>query len=139
MQSDPQFKKLARVVEYWTRNRAVGSTYAALEGVNGQTSGCILIVINNMQRAKLKDQVAEHVEIMTLDEAKEGKLEGYKLPMVMDHFAIQQLIIEMSGVGMKHGELEKARVYNTLLTNGMIKPEYQKQIYIRAKEIEEKT
>lgn len=139
MQNTPEFRALASIVEYSNANIAE-ATIAIVSSLNDDYEW-LLIVANKGEEESVGQFLNDTTKVATLEDAKKGDIPKQRpdLFMVLTPLATQQLLIEMSGLGMRHGELSKAEVYNTLLTNGMIRPEHQKNVYIRAKEIEERT
>lgn len=139
MQNTPEFRALASVVEYWNTNMDFHTQFLVESLPKGKE--CLLIVANQAEEEMVGQWIGDKVKVFTLVDAKAGKLPKPRLtlPMVISPLATQQMLIEMSGLGMRNSEFAKRDVYEALLTNKMIKPEFQKQIYIRIKEIEEKT
>lgn len=133
-----EFRELAQIVESWNANMQLHTEFM-MEKI-GHEHECIVITANSNELKAWQGKY-ENIRLITLKDAKAGKIpqDVPEIPMLMTPLAIQQMLIDMSGVGMRHIEFAKRDAYQAMLTNSMIKPEYQKQVYIRIKEIEERT
>lgn len=136
MQNTAEFRKLAGIVEYW--NPVMKEHTKLLVG--RITKKTLLIVVDQNEAAEITKLEIPMAGLFTLEHAKEGKLPAAKpdFPVMLTPLAIQQMMIEMSGLGLWNGDQSKHEVYQALLTNGMIKPQFQKQVYMKIKEIEER-
>lgn len=128
MQSSKEFKRLANIVEYWNDKLEVNTELL----VNSLTFECLLIVSSKKEEEEINNWLNDPVKVLTLDEMKESPdVLNLNLPMFLTPNAVQIMFVEMSGLGMRNGETGKVEAYEAMLTNGMIKKEYQKQVYTR--------
>lgn len=81
-------KKLKFLLDYFNSNRGIGHTKTELEGINN-SDDAILIVHNREFGKYLKLPDTKYLSINELE-----KLRGIKKPIIIDHFALEQLLNE---------------------------------------------
>ena len=95
-----ELDNLRQIWEYYHQNRQVGHTTAMIDGAN--KTPCILIVADNQQRKYLMRSVQPHVKMVTVTEAKMGKLKGTKMPLLIEHYALTGMFDELLSLMAKH-------------------------------------
>ena len=138
MQNSEEFKRLAKIIEYWNDKLEVNTELL----VSGLVFECLLIVSSEKEAKEIDKWLHDPVKVLTLDEMtkeENSNILALNLPMFLTPNAVQIMFVEMSGLGMRNSEIGKVQAYEAMLTNGMIKKEYQKQVYMRIQAGKERT
>lgn len=138
MQNFEEFKRLAKIVEYWNDKLEV-NTELLVKSLNFE---CLLVVSSEKEGKEIDKWLNDPVKVLTVDEMtkeENSNILALNLPMFLTPNAVQIMFVEMSGLGMRNNETGKVEAYEAMLTNGMIKKEHQKQVYMRIQAGKERT
>jgi ribosomal protein L37E len=99
------------ILRYYALNRRVGHTHAMLKGA--ENTDCIVLTANQRHAEQLKKQ-SPHINFASIGQY--DKLLGTKKPLLLDHFTIENIILEQNArireldVALALSRLELARV-----------------------------
>lgn len=88
---------LRHILDYYSRTRGVGHTNLTLWGARNIQRPFILLVADKAQQRTLKNLVNGSAKIVTIDDAREGRLQGWTGPLMVDHAALELILAEAQG------------------------------------------